>query len=843
MAYNDFVTNITNADTDAQALSKFMQGANSEVVKRRIANDIKTLQYYLDYLHGLELVYSQQSGEVDVNGVKVKTVTQAIKDAINTAGVQNGVNTNLVVDTTFNLTQTQINNRTDFVNVINYLTQAEINDLNTANPVIDHTKSLQKAIDASVAQGKKCFIPRMVGAYNIKIHPDLWDTLPNNTPANGYVMSNYRAGLILNTGCHLVFGANTQLKAIATDCWSGSGIIVVGDNVTIEGNNSMFLGERLSHNYTSVKIPSSKTTAEWVTGLTIVGANVIISGLQLKDWTGDCIGVFSSVKLRTGNPNESSTTPMTHYAKQVTIKNCIVDGARRNNISVTDCDGFLIDNCLVQNAGYTDINGKTGTNPKLGIDLEPYKAGTVNDEIVRNGTVSNCTFIENRLGDCTSYNSYNIKIINNHSSAGFSYGYAQNTVIANNVIDMSVPRVNSAAADGKGTGISSIGTSAFDTYNHANNTVITGNVLYGCTTGVDVRGQSATISNNMFVKCKIAIGSYQASDLSIANNFIYQSTYIGISNAQHGKSGSDNKLNVIGNVILLKDNSQADIPANAYAISVGAAATVKANISNNFIGKSTKGLKVECASGGSYSLNLQNNLFDSVDADTTSYSGAPVMWLRSTTGDVLVQNNTFVNSANFYNPISIDCKSIIKSNNFLNCTANQFLGITAANSKILHNIFDFSGAANGGVGVFTTASATNTVFIGNQFYTSSGFKFVDDIKTSASTNNTLINNYVLSKITPSVSDTVKDNIIFGKAYSVTATYDPPSLATGSQQLTTVTLTGAKLGDNLNVSFDKPMQGTRMWAEVTAADTVTVYHRNDTGATVDLPSGTLTVKIV
>lgn len=75
------------------------------------------------------------------------------------------------------------------------------------------------------------------------------------------------------------------------------------------------------------------------------------------------------------------------------------------------------------------------------------------------------------------------------------------------------------------------------------------------------------------------------------------------------------------------------------------------------------------------------------------------------------------------------------------------------------------------------------------------------------------------------------------------TYDPPSLATATQQSTTVTLTGAKLGDNINVSFNKPLQGTRMWAEVTTADTVMVYHRNDTGITVDVASGTLTVKIV
>lgn len=82
-----------------------------------------------------------------------------------------------------------------------------------------------------------------------------------------------------------------------------------------------------------------------------------------------------------------------------------------------------------------------------------------------------------------------------------------------------------------------------------------------------------------------------------------------------------------------------------------------------------------------------------------------------------------------------------------------------------------------------------------------------------------------------------------KPTQASATYDPPSLANGVQQSTTVTLTGAKLGDNVNVSFDKALSGTRMWGEVTSANTVTVYHRNDTGVVVDVPSGTLTVKSI
>lgn len=95
-------------------------------------------------------------------------------------------------------------------------------------------------------------------------------------------------------------------------------------------------------------------------------------------------------------------------------------------------------------------------------------------------------------------------------------------------------------------------------------------------------------------------------------------------------------------------------------------------------------------------------------------------------------------------------------------------------------------------------------------------------------------------------DFVNANYIISLAdffQQASATYDPPSLATATQQSTTVTLTGAKLGDVVAVSFSRALVGTRMWAEVTAVDTVTVYHRNDTGATVDLASGTLKVKLI
>ena len=71
-----------------------------------------------------------------------------------------------------------------------------------------------------------------------------------------------------------------------------------------------------------------------------------------------------------------------------------------------------------------------------------------------------------------------------------------------------------------------------------------------------------------------------------------------------------------------------------------------------------------------------------------------------------------------------------------------------------------------------------------------------------------------------------------------ATYNPPSIADAAQQTTTVTVDGAVLGDFSTVSFNKDLQGMRLTSYVSATDTVTVVFRNNTGAAIDLASGTL-----
>ena len=79
--------------------------------------------------------------------------------------------------------------------------------------------------------------------------------------------------------------------------------------------------------------------------------------------------------------------------------------------------------------------------------------------------------------------------------------------------------------------------------------------------------------------------------------------------------------------------------------------------------------------------------------------------------------------------------------------------------------------------------------------------------------------------------------------SASVTYDPANLAPNEIQYWNVTLNGVKLGDMVACSFSRALNGTRIWAECTGANIVTVYHQNPTAAAVDIASGTLSVKVI
>lgn len=87
---------------------------------------------------------------------------------------------------------------------------------------------------------------------------------------------------------------------------------------------------------------------------------------------------------------------------------------------------------------------------------------------------------------------------------------------------------------------------------------------------------------------------------------------------------------------------------------------------------------------------------------------------------------------------------------------------------------------------------------------------------------------------------------FSSAISVfngSATYDAPSIAAAGSSSTTVTVTGAVVGDLVEgVSFGVSTAGLVVTAQVTAANTVTVWLYNPTAAAINLASTTLRVRV-
>ena len=83
----------------------------------------------------------------------------------------------------------------------------------------------------------------------------------------------------------------------------------------------------------------------------------------------------------------------------------------------------------------------------------------------------------------------------------------------------------------------------------------------------------------------------------------------------------------------------------------------------------------------------------------------------------------------------------------------------------------------------------------------------------------------------------------GGLYIGSATSDPANLEDGAGVTTTVTVTGAALGDFASASFSNDLQGVLLTAWVSAANTVSVRFQNETAGAVDLASGTLRASVI
>lgn len=97
---------------------------------------------------------------------------------------------------------------------------------------------------------------------------------------------------------------------------------------------------------------------------------------------------------------------------------------------------------------------------------------------------------------------------------------------------------------------------------------------------------------------------------------------------------------------------------------------------------------------------------------------------------------------------------------------------------------------------------------------------------------------------PSAADDATMGLVHHEPWLLgTTTWDPANLADGASATTTVTVTGANIGDVVQVGFSSITSGAwQLCGHVTSANTVTIVLTNHTGGAVDLGSGTLRVAV-
>jgi len=75
------------------------------------------------------------------------------------------------------------------------------------------------------------------------------------------------------------------------------------------------------------------------------------------------------------------------------------------------------------------------------------------------------------------------------------------------------------------------------------------------------------------------------------------------------------------------------------------------------------------------------------------------------------------------------------------------------------------------------------------------------------------------------------------------TFNPPDIPDGTQTSTTVTVTGASLGDFVIPSFNLDLQGIILSGYISSSNTATIIFKNDSGSPINLAEGTLRAKVI
>ncbi|MEN4815388.1 right-handed parallel beta-helix repeat-containing protein [Bacillus velezensis] len=313
-------------------------------------------------------------------------------------------------------------------------------------------------------------------------------------------LPEFGGGINVPSNIELILHPEAIFKVLPNDS-QGYSCFYIGQasNVTIRGGQ--IIGDRYEHDYS--KVTSIKRTHEWGYGIHIHGSsNVLIENVQVSDCIGDNIWIAADGMMNTSG----AYTP----SKNVTVRKCTLLRGRRNNLATNGCEGLLVDDCDIEEAGGDTIG------PQLGIDLEGFGENGIKYDHPYKLTVRNCRFKNNGRGSVTAHTSGEVNLEGNYSDNVISYGFSTDVSIKNNKI------INDAEV--KKYGIDSVGVSSTESGNRVQ---IEGNTVRGFEVGICARGKGVSISNNTLEGIKACpIATHQAEDVLITDNRIENSDCI-----------------------------------------------------------------------------------------------------------------------------------------------------------------------------------------------------------------------------------------------------------------------------------------------------------------------------
>ncbi|MCY9132847.1 right-handed parallel beta-helix repeat-containing protein [Bacillus spizizenii] len=485
------------------------------------------------------------------------------------------------------------------------------------------------------------------------------------------------------------------------------------ENVTIKGGK--IRGERYQHDFTGHGDFEKKKTHEWGYAINVHGArNVVIEGVDIADCTGDCIIINAQGML---NVFWTTYRP----ARNVTIKNCKLDGARRNNISVTGGEDVKIHDNEITNAGIND-----GCKPMFGIDIEGYGEGDIDYEEPRNVKITKNTFAGNVAQSVCNFSGYEVVIDGNHSDNSISYGYGTDTVIANNTL---------VRKDKKYTAITGLGVSAGF---NGNNTTITGNTIKGFSSGIDVRGADITVSGNTITELSvdgIALATFEARNVQFSNNTVHHSA------GKHCCARNSNDVTFENNKL-----NGSDITA------------IEIIDSTNVIAESNK---IKRSKQGAVVTRSSAKLIDN-DIDLTEYPSNAVGYAISfgKGSDIFIKGNRIPAPSNMaiYGESAEGRNVRIKGNDITDakCLIPIYV-IGGKNHEISGNDVTFNRTASGGYGI-QTKNTDGALVKENVVYSVNSFTLYNPIKTAESINSRVIGNKIAGSLALNQTDIETNNI-------------------------------------------------------------------------------------